>query len=89
MGEQLRRDLEHNGTCGTAADGVVLTFLRLEAVKMATGLGRATIYELMAEGKFPRPVKLGEDSKAVGWVSSEIADWQKARIAARDKTQAA
>jgi prophage regulatory protein len=64
--------------------------LRLDAVRAATGLGRATIYERMAEGTFPRPVKLlGEGSKAVGWVGSEIAAWQRVRIAARDNAVAA
>jgi len=36
----------------------------------------------MAAGEFPKPVKLGP--KSVGWLESEIADWQKNRIACRD-----
>jgi prophage regulatory protein len=67
------------------------TFLRLEAVKQATGLGRSTIYDLMAESppRFPRPVKIGgEKAKAVAWLASEVSAWQRARVAARDQVAA-
>ncbi|WP_342728867.1 AlpA family transcriptional regulator [Bradyrhizobium sp. B097] len=67
----------------------VETFLRLEDVKTATGLGRSTIYLLMAEASFPKPVKLnGEGGKAVAWLASEIAEWQRQRVAARDRAAA-
>jgi predicted DNA-binding transcriptional regulator AlpA len=61
-------------------------FLRAEAVKRATGLGRSTIYDLMAENppRFPRPVKLNDGGRAVAWLGSEIAKWQEERIAQRD-----
>ena len=61
------------------------TFLRLESVKRATGLGRSTIYDLMSEDppQFPRPVKIG-NGKAVAWPASEVLKWQRDRIAARD-----
>jgi prophage regulatory protein len=36
----------------------------------------------MAEGTFPKPVKLGP--KAVGWVEEEIDAWIRARMAERD-----
>jgi prophage regulatory protein len=92
MAETLARDLETNGTYGLVASGPVDTFLRLEAVKQATGLGRSTIYDLMAEAppRFPRPVKIGgERAKAVAWLASEVSAWQRERIAARDKMVAA
>jgi prophage regulatory protein len=69
----------------------VETFLRLDAVKRATGLGRSTIYDLMAEDppRFPRPVKPGgENAKAVAWLASEVAAWQRKKIAARDNIAA-
>lgn len=64
---------------------MVDTFLRLEEVKRATGLGRSTIYVLMTETppRFPRPVKIN-GGRAVAWLGSEISAWQKARIAERD-----
>jgi prophage regulatory protein len=47
-----------------------------------TGESRATIYKRIAEGQFPKPVKLG--TKSVGWPEDEIAAVNEARIAARD-----
>jgi len=57
-------------------------FLRLDDVKRVTGLGRSTIYDLMAAGFFPRAVKIG-NGKAIAWSASEIGQWQRARMAAR------
>lgn len=47
--------------------------LRRPAVQDLTGLSRSTIYDLMAKGVFPRPVRLTK--KAVAWPESAIADW--------------
>ena len=44
--------------------------LRRLAVEELTGLSRSTIYDLMAKGVFPRPVKLTR--KAVAWPESQI-----------------
>jgi len=47
--------------------------LRLPAVKSRTGLSRSTIYERIATGTFPSPVRLG--ARAVGWRESAINAW--------------
>ena len=47
--------------------------LRRLAVEELTGLSRSTIYDLMAKGVFPRPVKLTR--KAVAWPESQIVAW--------------
>lgn len=47
--------------------------LRRLAVENLTGLSRSTIYDLMAKGLFPRPVRL--TAKAVAWPESAISDW--------------
>ena len=57
--------------------------LRRPAVEDMTGLSRSTIYDLMAKGAFPRPVRL--TGKAVAWPESAIADW----LAKRPATDAA
>jgi predicted DNA-binding transcriptional regulator AlpA len=56
--------------------------MRLPQVVDATGETRSTIYKRIAEGEFPKPVKLG--AKSVGWVEDEIAAYNEARIARRD-----
>ena len=60
--------------------------LRLPQVVDATGETRSTIYKRIAEGEFPKPVKLG--AKSVGWVEDEIAAYNEARIAQRDSGRA-
>ncbi len=56
--------------------------LRRPEVENLTGLSRARIYEEMAAGRFPRPVKTG--LRSVAWVDLEIDEWQKQLIAKRD-----
>jgi prophage regulatory protein len=51
--------------------------LRLQEVGEMAGLRRSMIYQLEADGNFPRRVKLA--TRAVGWVESEV----RARIAER------
>jgi len=52
--------------------------LRLKEVKTRTGLGRSTIYLLIAQGSFPRSIALGE--RAVGWLESDLDEWINERI---------
>jgi prophage regulatory protein len=47
--------------------------LRRRAVEELTGYKRSSIYRLMAEGQFPRPVRLGP--RAVGWYAHEIENF--------------
>jgi prophage regulatory protein len=63
------------------------TFLRIADVSRVTGLPRATIYEMVSKGTFPKQVRLSP--RAVGWIESEIVKWQEGRIAARDGKEAA
>lgn len=60
-----------------------MRIMRLEEVMSVTGFRRSSVYKYMAIGAFPKPVSLSD--KAVGWVSTEIDDWIKARIAERDQ----
>lgn len=53
-------------------------FLRIRSVCARVGLARSTVYMLVQRGDFPKPVKLG--GRASAWSSSEIEQWQQARI---------
>jgi len=59
-----------------------MTLLRLPDVMARTALSRSAIYDLMADGRFPKPVKIGGRLNA--WPESEVGDWIAARIADRE-----
>ena len=64
--------------------------LRRPAVESKVGLKRSALYDLIAQGKFPKPIRVGDpDSSAgaVGWLESEIDSWLAARIAARETSR--
>jgi prophage regulatory protein len=52
-------------------------FLRMPTVMRLTGLGRSTIYRLMAIQKFPSPVRLGP--RAVAWRRADLDKWSETR----------
>lgn len=43
-----------------------------------TGLGRSTIYRLIAENKFPGPVRVGD--RAVAWRQVDLDKWSEGRL---------
>lgn len=51
--------------------------IRRPEVQARTGLSRSTIYAMISEGTFPKPVRLGK--RAVGWPESAIAEWLESR----------
>ncbi|HBO6963440.1 helix-turn-helix transcriptional regulator [Pseudomonas aeruginosa] len=59
-----------------------MKIIRLKAVIVATGLARSTVYKYVGEGRFPKPIPLGD--RCVGWLESEVQDWILARIEERD-----
>ncbi|MFI8556891.1 helix-turn-helix transcriptional regulator [Pseudomonas putida] len=59
-----------------------MRIIRLKDVIDSTGIARSTIYKLIGEGKFPKPVPLV--GRTVGWVESEVQEWIRGRIAQRD-----
>ena len=63
-----------------AQDPASTVFLRMPSVMLMTGLGRSTIYRLMAQQQFPCPVRLGV--RAVAWRRSELNEWSQTRPAA-------
>lgn len=61
-----------------------LEIIRRRQVERMTALNRSTLYERIADGTFPKPIRLGTDARSVGWVASEVQAWIAARIAERD-----
>ncbi|HCD5021498.1 AlpA family phage regulatory protein [Klebsiella pneumoniae] len=51
--------------------------IREPECRQLTGLCRTTRYMMEKEGQFPARRKLG--GRAVGWLLSEVSEWQKSR----------
>lgn len=58
-----------------------LEVLRLPDVCRITGLCRSSIYQLEADQRFPRRIKVG--ARSVGWIDQEVQEWLAARARAR------
>lgn len=52
-------------------------YMRRPEVETLTGLSRASIYRMMAEGRFVRPYRVGKS--AVRWRYSDIREWLDTR----------
>jgi prophage regulatory protein len=52
-------------------------FLRIGTVVRLTGLGRSTIYRLMADEEFPPPVRLTK--RVVAWRRADLERWSEGR----------
>ena len=47
--------------------------IKLPTVLQMTSLSRATIYRLIADGKFPKQIKLS--TRACAWVEKDVENW--------------
>lgn len=67
---------------GTRLEGIFMPnrIFRRPAVQDMTGLSRSTLYAMIAEGRFPAPVKLS--MRAVGWREADLNEWLASREAA-------
>ena len=65
-----------------AEEDTLHKIIRGRDMRAVTGYSLDHIHELVRLGQFPKPVKLGE--RASGWLATEVAAWQRERIAARD-----
>ena len=58
-------------------DTHAILFVRMATIIRMTGLGRSTIYRLIAEDKFPCPVRLAK--RAVAWRCADVEQWSQER----------
>jgi prophage regulatory protein len=54
--------------------------MRLPQVLSCVGLGRSALYARIQAGKFPKPIKLDPDGRAVVWFSDDITEYQRLAI---------
>lgn len=57
-----------------------IKIMKRRQVEEQIGYGRSAIYAMVAEGSFPKPIKLG--ARAVGWLESEVSAWLQDRVKA-------
>ena len=64
-----------------------MKLLSMAELKSEKGVSysRPHLYRLMKAGKFPQPVKLGENRNA--FVETEIDAWLETKVAERDRDQ--
>jgi len=55
------------------------SLIRMSETMRRTGYGKAWIYRLISQDKFPKPIKIG--SRSIAFVESEIDEWINQRIA--------
>ena len=53
--------------------GITTRILRKKDILQLTGLSHSTLYRMMHEGKFPKPLRLTPGT--VGWTSDSISSW--------------
>ena len=51
--------------------------LRLREVLDRVSLSKSTVYRMIGDDQFPKPIKLG--GRAVGWIEDEINQWISSR----------
>jgi predicted DNA-binding transcriptional regulator AlpA len=61
--------------------------IRKPQLSRFVGLNMSVIYDMMARDLFPRPIKPNPQGRVIGWLSSEIAEWQRQRAAERDEAR--
>ncbi len=52
---------------------VSVILLKRPEVEAMTALSRSALYEAMARGDFPRPIRIGP--RGVRWIAAEIQEW--------------
>ena len=61
-----------------------MRILKLADVESKTGQKKTFIYDAVAAGRFPQPVRLPGAKRAIGWVEHEIDEFIAAAIRERD-----
>ena len=67
---QPRSDCHHSS--------ILRKILRLPSVISKTGKSRSSLYLMIANDDFPKPIKLGK--RSVGWIETEVDHWIEQRI---------
>tara|TARA_R110000796_G_scaffold252464_1_gene386935 strand:- start:7895 stop:8116 length:222 start_codon:yes stop_codon:yes gene_type:complete len=56
--------------------------LKRPEVRKRTTLSDSSLYRLIENGEFPRPIQLNPNGRAVAWLENEVETWIEQRIEA-------
>jgi predicted DNA-binding transcriptional regulator AlpA len=73
-------------TLRNITDGPTIQLIPLREVERILGIGKSTIYRQIAEGKLPKPAKVGASAR---WAKHEIDNAALLLLAQRSKAAAA
>lgn len=59
------------------------SLMRRPAVLAATGLSKSSLYAMMAEGRFPAPLKIS--TRSVAWNARDVSAWIASRPSASER----
>lgn len=59
-----------------------MKLLTAKQVLAMIGIGRTTLYAMMREGEFPKPIQITKGR--VAWIGSEVEKWVMERAEQRD-----
>lgn len=68
-----------------------LTILRRKQAQERIGLGRSTLYDRLNpkspryDATFPKPIRIGANARAIGFVEAEIEGWLALQLLRREK----
>ncbi len=57
---------------------MAINILRIKGVTKKVGVSRATIYNLVRAGQFPRSIQITANTS--GWLEHEVDEWLETRI---------
>ena len=72
---------KHGANLATKPTAATSRLIRRPEVCGLTGLPKSTLYDYLASGAFPAPVRLS--ARSVAWRQSEVQAWIDSRISAR------
>lgn len=70
----------HPSSLSSSSSTAAQRLLRLPAVLSRTGLGRSTVYIMIAQDRFPQPVRLNK--RAIGFREEQVDAWINSRLIA-------
>lgn len=87
LGEHMEKKESSSLTRKVSSKSATTRLIRRPELLRMTGLANSTLYAYMAQGRFPRPVKIG--ARSVAWPEEAILDWIVSRPTAELREEAA